>query len=96
MDKRGIWLTHTHQKAPIWWVNTKEQYYVMGKIKAAIMAKKAIMAAELESTEGRNGYIVPSYLGGARNSFEELSKFNSRVSGRKYVSDTKVEKYGRS
>lgn len=65
-------------------------------IKAAIEAKKALMAAELASTEKRNGYIVPSYLGGARNAFEELSKFNSRVSGRKYVSDTKVEKYGRS
>lgn len=65
-------------------------------IKAAIMAKKAVMAAELKSTEKRKGYIVPSYCGGARNDFENLSNIKNHVSGKKYASDTLVAKYGRS
>lgn len=70
----------------------------MGKddIKAAIEAKKALMAAEKRSTEKRNGYIVPSYLVGARNSFEELSNIKNTVSGKKYASDATINKFGRS
>ena len=66
------------------------------EIKAAIEAKKALIAEESESTEKRKGYIVPSYLGGARNSFEELSNIKNTVSGKKYASDTLIAKYGRS
>lgn len=65
-------------------------------IKAAIEAKKALMAAELRSEEKRDGYIVPSYLGGARNDFEARSNIKSKVSGKKYASDTLISKYGRS
>ena len=66
------------------------------EIKAAIMAKKAIMAAELRSTEKRKGGIVSSYLGGARNDFEETAKFNKSVSGKRYASDAAINKLGRS
>lgn len=65
-------------------------------IKAAIMAKKAVMAAELKSTEKRRGYLVPSFVEGARNAFEELSNIKAKVSGKKYASDALVSKYGRS
>lgn len=62
---------------------------------AAIMVKKAIMAAEKSSTEKKKGYLVPSFVGGARNDFEALSNIKNKVSGRKYASDSLVSKYGR-
>lgn len=64
------------------------------QIRAAIEKKKALMAAELNSKEKR-GYLVPSFVGGARNDFEALSNIHNRVSGKKYASDTLVSKFGR-
>ena len=65
------------------------------QIASMIAAKKAIMEAEKSSTEKRRGYLVPSFVGGARNDFEALSNIHNRVSGKKYASDTLVSKFGR-
>lgn len=65
------------------------------QIRAAIERKKALMAAELNSKEKKKGYIVPSFVGGARNDFESLSNIHNKVTGKKYASDRAVEKFGR-